>query len=224
MISTDLSDTGHSFYTYMNVPGMKAQTNLLRGQNARIDTQAVLLRAQNQKIDLQNNRLDQQTNLLEADRRSAVILESGNVLDAIAKELKNPLNFLRKLSDPLVGRIISLSKNMKPYKYLESDTLISEAISPERGHLLLALQNAKLSKRTLSKINRGAFFQQAELGGADLRWAKLSFANLRWADLRWAKLFGADLSYAIAYVSQRQVLIDAGVTEEMLNQMTWIDD
>ena len=124
-----------------------------------------LIRTQNDKIERQNVRLDQQTSLLEAERRSAVILESGNVLDAVSRELAEPGNTKDSLSNPLVGRIIALSRAMKPYKYLDpsGDSMTVRALSPERGHLLVSLYNSKLDTSTYLKINRGADFSYSEL-------------------------------------------------------------
>lgn len=158
-----------------------------------LTVQTILLSRQNDKIDRQNYRLDQQTALLEAERRSAVILESGNVLDAISRELADDRNYKDSLSSPLIGRTIALSRAFKPYKYLdpESDTIIGSAISPERGHLLVSLHESKLDSLTMAKILFGADFQKA-----DLRQAKLFEAQLRKAQLRGAILDDAFLNNA----------------------------
>ncbi|MEO0896300.1 MAG: pentapeptide repeat-containing protein [Bacteroidota bacterium] len=165
------------------------QQNILLGrQNDKIDIQ-------NEKIEKQNFRLDQQTALSEAERRSAVILESGNVLDAVSRELSESDNTTKPLSGALIGRIIALSKNMKEYKYLDPDTdsLIYRSISPERGHLLLALQAANIDFDTYEKINRGAYFEKAELVNSNLVNAYLDGINLKLADLRGADMRGVDL-------------------------------
>ncbi|MEL7246923.1 MAG: pentapeptide repeat-containing protein [Bacteroidota bacterium] len=170
--------------------------------------QTILLSRQNDKIDRQNYRLDQQTALLEAERRSAVILESGNVLDAISRELDRPGNIKDSLSNPLVGRIIALSRAMKPYKYLnpDTDTITRNSISPERGHLLISLLESSLGSNTMNSILRGADFTKADLRSANLEKAYLRSARL-WdaslygvqlskADLNFARLIKADLSFA----------------------------
>lgn len=173
-----------------------------------------LITKQNEKIDQQNVRLNQQTALLEADRRGAVIFESGNVLDAMARELEQKKEGEpRTLSDPLIGRIIALSRSFKPYRYLDpdADTLIEKAISPERGHLLVSLINSNLDSTTHSQILKGADFSKADLQnailwksnllgatliGANLQEAKLWESNLREINLLEADLRGADLQQA----------------------------
>jgi hypothetical protein len=91
-----------------------------------------LLENQNRLIVNQNTRIEQQTYLQEAGRRSSLIFLMNNVLDKMDEELKSPVNKDRNLSDQLIGRIVALSKSLKPYKYLESDSL-SMTVSPERG-------------------------------------------------------------------------------------------
>jgi len=144
----------------------------------------ILLFQQNQKIDHQNDlitnqntRLGQQTNLQEAGRRSSLVFLFSNVLDAIDKELREDDNNIRDLSPQLVGRIISISKALKPYRYLENDTLIPKPLSPERGHLLVSILSSELGKETLSKI-----FRSADFSYSDLRHS--SFFNTDMANIR----------------------------------------
>ncbi len=80
-----------------------------------------LLYQQNRLLSKQNERLDQQTYLQEAERRSSLVFLFSNVMDAIDRELKDDYNDdgLRNLSPQLVGRIIALSTRLKPYRYLD---------------------------------------------------------------------------------------------------------
>ncbi len=111
--------------------------------------QTTLLYYQNQKIDAQNIRLDQQTNLQEAERRSSLVFLFSNVMDAVDRELRDKTNPSRKLSKPLRGRIIALSRRLEPYKYLtEGDTLSAKPLSPERGQLLINLVESDLDSVT----------------------------------------------------------------------------
>ena len=101
---------------------------------------------QNKLIEKQNYRVEQQTHLIEASRRSSQMFVMSDVLSDLNKELENPKNIDRKISKTLTGRIISLSSAMKPYKYLENDTLIKRALSPERGQLLITLLESNIIK------------------------------------------------------------------------------
>jgi hypothetical protein len=166
-------------------------TMLLYNQNK-------LLTQQNQLLVSQNKRLDQQTYLQEAERRSALILLMGNLLDALDKELKEDIGQkgVRDLSPQMIGRIIALSNGLRPYRYLENDSLIAREISPERGQLLLSIVSSEIDNRTLRRIFEAADFSFAELHGADLDGEYLENINLREADLGKANLNGTRLANA----------------------------
>ncbi len=157
-----------------------------------------LLTQQNELLTNQNIRLTQQTYLQEAERRSALILLMGNLLDALDKELKDDIGQkgARDLSPQLVGRIIALSSGLKPYRYLESDSLIAQEISPERGQLLLSILSSEVDNGTLRRIFQSADFSFSELQGAALAGEFLEGINLRNADLSKANLNGARLAGA----------------------------
>ncbi|WP_024768382.1 pentapeptide repeat-containing protein [Aquimarina macrocephali] len=138
------------------------QTQYLGKQNEKIDNQNVLICKQNELINNQNIRLEQQTYLQEAGRRSSIVFLFSNVMDAIASELSNNLNTKRELSSQLIGRIISLSRSLKPYKYLQNDSL-TFLRSPERGQLLINLTNANLGQETYLKIFESGDFSYSEL-------------------------------------------------------------
>jgi hypothetical protein len=171
---------------------------------ALLGVQTTLLYFQNQKIDIQNElvtaqniRLDQQTNLQEAGRRSSLVFLFSNIMDAIDRELKDSNDKQRKLSKQLIGRIIALSASLRPYRYLtEGDTLTSRLLSPERGQLLISLAESDLASVTYFDISRKANFEYADLQGADLYSANLSGAHLSGADLSGAYLGGAYLGGA----------------------------
>ena len=154
-----------------------------------------LLTQQNELLIRQNLRLDQQTYLQEAERRSALILLMGNLLDALDHELKEDIGQknVRDLSPQLVGRIIALSSGLKPYRYLEGDSLIAKEISPERGQLLLSILSSEVDNGSLKRIFQSADFSFSELEGAALAGEFLEGINLREADLSKANLNGAHL-------------------------------
>lgn len=162
-----------------------------------------LLTQQNELLSIQNVRLSQQTYLQEAERRSALILLMGNLLDALDGELKEDIGKkgVRDLSPQLIGRIIALSSGLKPYRYLESDSLIAQEISPERGQLLLSILSSEVDNGTLRRIFQSADFsfselENASLAGEYLEGINLRMANLSKANLNAARLAGADLNKA----------------------------
>lgn len=173
----------------------------------------IVLMNQNEKIDKQNIRLEQQTYLQEAERRSSLVFLFSNIMDAVDKELKEDIGKkgVRDLSPQLIGRITGLSTRLKPYRYLDGDELTTKPLSPERGQLFISLLGSQLDTNTLVKIYnridlrdadliganlRGANLIGADLSDADLAFADLSDANLRDADLRDADLSRADLGDA----------------------------
>ncbi|MBL7828570.1 MAG: pentapeptide repeat-containing protein [Saprospiraceae bacterium] len=174
-----------------------------------IYNQNKLLTQQNALLQLQNVRLDQQTYLQEADRRSALIYLMGNLVDAIDRELKSDVGQpgVRDLSPQIIGRVIALSKSLRPYRYLDADSLVARELSPERGQLLLALINSQIDNGTLRRIFQVSDFAQADLKGAVLSGEFLSGINLNAADLTnavldetnftQANLSGADMENAV---------------------------
>jgi uncharacterized protein YjbI with pentapeptide repeats len=171
--------------------------------------------------------LDQQTYLQEADRRSSLIFLMGNLLDAVDRELKNDVGQpgVRDLSPQIIGRVVALSKSLRPYRYLESDSLVSRELSPERGQLLVSIVNSQIDKGTLRKIFQFSDFSSADLKGAVLSGEYLNGINLSRADLAGAtldetdfsraNLSGADLSDAIL---ARTVLTDARLRQTNLQR------
>ena len=166
-------------------------TIVLMNQNERIDTQ-------NELITKQNIRLDQQTYLQEAERRSSLVFLFSNIMDAIDQELKTDVGIKgkRDLSPQLVGRIIALSTRLKPYHYMDGDTLIGRPLSPERGQLLVSLIKSDLDTLTLQGIYKGADFSYADLGGINLKGARLVEANLHHSNLHNVILEYADMRHA----------------------------
>jgi len=165
------------------------QNQLLSSQNERFDIQ-------NNLITKQNKRLDQQTYLQEAERRSSLVFLFSNVMDAVDSELKDDKNTNRSLSPQLIGRIAGLSTRLKPYQYLDGDTLINKPLSPERGQLLISLLGSELDTATLKKIYEKANFSYSDLKYADLNSSYLKGINLSKSDLSHAILDGANLQKA----------------------------
>lgn len=137
---------------------------LLFVQNEKIDNQ-------NELIQKQNQRLDQQTYLQEADRRSSLVFLFSNIMDAIDRELRDDVEEkgVRDLSPQLIGRIISLSQRLKPYQYLEGDTLIGKPLSPERGQLFNNLLYAQLDTNTQDQLFYSCTFDYMEYNNTGFR-------------------------------------------------------
>lgn len=161
---------------------MGIQTYILDIQNEKLEVQ-------NQLILNQNRRLDQQIHLDEANRRSSFVFLMDNILASIEEELKTSRD--RRLSDALIGRIVSLTQALRPYRYLENDELTERVLSPERGQLLFALTNSLLHHDTYDKI-----FQRANFSYADLRDANFTDAYLRGANLTYSYFSNANFANA----------------------------
>jgi uncharacterized protein YjbI with pentapeptide repeats len=134
----------------------------------------------------QNALIDQQTELAESARRSALVVEQTAVLDEIDEELD--AMFLRKgenvatrprLSPRLEGRIIALSKSLRPYRYLDDRRLTLQAQSPERGQLFLALIKSQIDLRS---IMLDADFNDLDLPNSRLDGIQLGSDSLIYLD------------------------------------------
>ena len=180
---------------------MVIQTYILNHQNNKLDRQ-------NELLSRQNNRLDQQINLEEGSRRSSLVFFMSNIMDRMDDELRN--NRSRKLSDGLIGRIVSLSQALRPYRYLENDSLTSRQLSPERGQLLFSLINSNLHEETYEKI-----FERANFRYADLREANFSRANMKGAKL--ANSFFHKANFDLANLER------ADLSEAYLEEATFIN-
>ncbi|MFY0630628.1 MAG: pentapeptide repeat-containing protein [Flavobacteriaceae bacterium] len=159
--------------------------------------QTDLLDNQNKLFEVQNERIIQQTHLAEASRRSSQMFIMGEVLSDINTELEDKGNTKRILSNTLVGRIISLSKAMKPYRYLENDSLIENPLSPERGQLLLSLYESEMdSTFFIDRIVKKSDFSYAELSTSILGKISLDSINLSHVNLEKAILIRANMNNA----------------------------
>lgn len=155
----------------------------------------------------QQQRLVEQAELIESVRSGNLIGLMNNMLDDIRQQAQPGI----PLSESLISRLAALSSTLRPYRYVNNDSLQARPVSPERAQLLVALLNLNLDTLQLSQILGSVTFDGADLGGIDLSYAYLSGAslngaNLRDANLRHARLagtqlrqadlWGADLSFA----------------------------
>lgn len=156
---------------------------------------SLLLIQQNFLLKQQNRKIQDQNHLAEASRRSAQMFIMGDVLSDINTELKQQGN--ARLSPTLAGRVISLSRAMKPYRYFEDGKLRDITTSPERGQLVITLAKSKIQGSYISDaIYQNSDFTYAELSNANLIDAHLQDINLAHADLSNAELQNANLAYS----------------------------
>jgi hypothetical protein len=150
-----------------------------------------LMMYQNSLLKTQNKKIQEQTYLAEASRRSAQMFIMGDVLSDINNELD--VKKSKVLSNTLVGRIVGLSRAMKPYKYLLDDKLIEKPISPERGQLLITLCKSKIEPYFfVDRILQESDFTKSELNNANLKGAILREINLKESDLSNTNLVNID--------------------------------
>lgn len=169
----------------------------------------VLLKSQNKKLDIQNH-------LSESNRRASLIFELTSINESI-ELLPKDENDEVELPASTIGRIVALSRSLKPYHYLmppstESDEKKDKSfsvsnifdvfkersslevtkvpLSPERGQLLITLLNTKISNFN-QLIEAGIDFSSADLSNTSLVGADFSNLKLDYADFSGADLQGA---------------------------------
>ncbi len=198
--------------------GLRIFTSFVLGLGGIVTT--ILILNQNKLFENQNKRIEQQTHLIEADRRSAQIFIMGEVLSDINKELNDSKNTKRILSNTLIGRIKSLSRAMKPYRYLQGDSLISKPLSPERGQLLISLLESVIDSTFFrERILRECDFSYADLSNADLSFEFLGGVDFNNADFSDATLIKTNFDKAIMTNSNFEgaELIEAKMKEAIIS-------
>lgn len=136
MFGSELSNAINEFLSNLPNPSNKIKSDviaqlIIRFTRIGIITLALasvttfLLFKQNQLLEIQNSRITQQLFLQEADRRSSLVYLFSDLMKAINLELSNDYlrNERRDLSPQLLGRIISITSRLKPYRYLENGEL-----------------------------------------------------------------------------------------------------
>ena len=173
---------------------------LLIFQTHYLGKQNTLITGQSEMFKQQNKRLDQQTYLQEAERRGQTLLIMDNMLKEISTDVSR--SSANAIDDATAGRLISLSKMLKPYKYLENDSLIARVTSPERGYLLVCLLetginlNTTARSRSNGRLIERLDFTYAELRNLSLKGADLIQIDLSNADLRNSSFNGIDFEKA----------------------------
>ncbi len=156
----------HVLFAQIRNWGLRLSVTLIAALGGLLGT--ILLFHQNQLLTNQNEKIDKQILLEEASRRSSLNFLLANVLDEIDEELDDPKNTKRKLSSQLIGRISSLSQSFQPYRFIDSDTMISRPLSPERGSLLLALAKSDINTESLDEICGKTIFWDVVLNNSML--------------------------------------------------------
>lgn len=143
----------------------------------------------------QNERIQEQSELIESVRRSNLLILMNDILDKVDDELKNNPDGM--LSDKTIASIVAaFNYSFIPYRYWEGDSLSEKKLSPEKGQLLLALSIKNIDSSSFDKIKLNAFFNGADLRALDLSGVDLSGSDLKGADLTDADLSGANFSGA----------------------------
>lgn len=143
----------------------------------------------------QNQRIREQSELIESIRRSSLVVLMNDILDKVDDDLKN--NPGGTLSDKTIASIVeAFNYSFESYRYWQGDSLSEKKLSPEKGQLLLALCTKKIDSSSFNKIKLNAHFSGADIRKGDLRGVDLSGADLKDADLSGADLSGASLKGA----------------------------
>ena len=159
------------------------------------------LEDQNKKIEDQNKKIEIQNNLLESERRNANVLLLGNLMDKIDNELQQDVEIKgkRDLTPQTIGRIISLSQYLKPYRYFEYDSLRTKPLSPERGQLLVNLNLSNIEKSTFDKILKHADFTYSDLEKINLDTMYFSKTKLNHSSFKGAVIGAFNFSNVSCY-------------------------
>ena len=164
---------------------------------------ALVLFFQTKLLMNQNELITNQNSLVEAERRSSLVFVMDNVLSDLNDELKyKGISSRNTISNTLEARIVSLSRAMQPYQYIEDGKLIEKKTSLERGQLLYSLIKSDLDNQSLGDIfNVGSFdysyLKEVFLGrGAYLKYIKLNNAVLTQANMPGAELSNSEFDEA----------------------------
>ena len=186
------------FVAVLPVTLLYCQNRLINTQNSKISEQTILFNKQTDHIENQTKLIKQQMQLNEASRRSGQMFVMSEVLSDLNKELNDSRNRDRKLSKTLVGRIISLSRAMKPYKYIENDTMMVYPLSPERAQLLISLVESDIDHDFLNyEIFQKSDFRYSDLEKAFLNNINFSHVNLYGSSFKNAAIVDSDFSNAM---------------------------
>lgn len=218
---------------------LKEQTKTLKQQTATLDKQGYLLEAQTAQMAIQTQAINIQALLHESSVRTALRGPLDELLTDIRSEAEKQRNAITDAEEKpdflpipadLANRIVSLSRSLKPYHFLESrkpdheinselsDTMRLLYLSPERGILLRTLIEAGF------KLDFGAI-ARPDFDYADLRNSVISadfeattdnscssldgkkLLQTYWLNLDYADLSGSQL-YGVALKVSQNIVLD----------------
>ncbi|WP_333701186.1 pentapeptide repeat-containing protein [Sphingobium yanoikuyae] len=176
----------------------------------------------NELIVGQSRRMDQQTLLIDAQRRASLNVEMSSIWDQIRAEYRGdlPEGTLREASPLLTARLVYISRAFQPYVVVRTRTLSAEQntssrvswtdslwpktgellpltqtpLSPERGQLLVALNLTGFDLTAIS--HRGATFANADLENQNLTFTRLQGVDLYRASFRNSAIFWSSFTGA----------------------------
>ncbi|MTB51764.1 pentapeptide repeat-containing protein [Lewinella sp. W8] len=206
--------------TYMQVKHLEIQNDLISAQNKKIDVQNNLAEATRRaaliyELTAVLDEIDEELDILEKKRIKEKINIKSLKLDTVDYEYEEYLEKLglvkntfwgyfnteryeNEISSRLVGRIIALSKVLRPYRQLSNDTTLSTYLSPERGQLLVSLVESSLN---FNSLTNGDFSFMAlanlEIGSPDF--VSEDYMRSKIKDLRYLKAQNCNLSNVIFY-------------------------
>jgi uncharacterized protein YjbI with pentapeptide repeats len=185
------------------------QNRLIEAQNERIDRQNQLAEASRRSslVFELTSILDEIDEEIDATGFETKVFErksTGANYESFSEEDKrrysrrsiSPANSKKfQLSERLSGRIVALSRSLRPYKYLDDfGKIIDEPLSPERGQLLSSLVKSGVDMEELNH-DSDLTFSKADLSGVQLRDINLTHAKMQNANLENAELSSAIFQY-----------------------------
>ncbi len=159
------------------------------GLAAVIHFQTKTLHSNAQQFD---SRLIELEEMADAINKKQQVDLMSNVLSLVDSEIKD--NPEGPISNATVARVAAFSFSLKPYRYFYKDSLGENALSPERGQLLMALTLMDLDSTSFNKIKSKVDFSYADLRDSKLKQVDFSGINLESADLSNADLTGINLN------------------------------
>lgn len=146
------------------------------------------------RVEHQSTLITAQSQLIDSIKGSSAGLKLNSLISAIDNALSQ--SDARVLDAAIIARIASFSRSLSPYHFSSGDSLSLSPVSPERGQLLVYLQQLRLDTTTLDRIAEEVIFDYADLRGTDLRTAYLCNMHLRYSDMQDAQLDSANLELA----------------------------
>ncbi|MBR9846692.1 MAG: pentapeptide repeat-containing protein [Algicola sp.] len=191
------------------------QNEIMTQQNERIDNQNELINAQNNRLDQQtylqeadrraalifeltsildevDEEMDGAKYQLEASRTRYITQQGESIQSIGRRERRRNRDTLEvyTLSDRLAGRIVSLTRSLRPYRYLNNDgILIRTPLSPEKGQLLTSLLDSGIDMEDLNH-NNGLDFSYSDLSKVQLENVNLIHSELKYSSFVEASIFG----------------------------------